>query len=160
MSADLLAELEQALKGRVCVVGRRQHDWTLSFGAGRQISISAAWRIVGGDGIAHADTDDGQRFGLHQAVDGEARSTALLKGRQVWAVEVDRTTADLCLRFDDGMRLDVFNNSTGYEGWQAEFPLGNQTVTLIGLGGGEVDFCLFEAGSRPVTLTGQRLPRV
>ena len=95
-----------------------------------------AWRVVTGEGIAHGVDDDGQWFGLTQRVDGEARANELLKGQQVVSVELDSQTADLRLLFDGGARIDFFNNSSGYEGWQASVPAGGKELTVIALGGG------------------------
>ena len=68
-------------------------------------------------------------------MDGEARTNELLQGQKVVGVEVDAQTADLRVMFDGGARLDFFNNSSGYEGWQAA--VGRQDgLTVIALGGG------------------------
>jgi hypothetical protein len=94
--------------------------------------------VVTVDGIAHGVEDDGQWFGLAQPVDGEARANDLLHGQKVVGVELDGQTADLRLVFDGGARLDFFNNSSSYEGWQASVPAGGKGLTLIALGGGEL----------------------
>ena len=47
-------------------------------------------------------------------------------------------TADLTLYFGNGLRLDAFNNSAGYEGWQIGLPNENGDMLIIALGGGEV----------------------
>ena len=80
------------------------------------------------DGISHGDEDDGQWFGLPEPVNGEARTNELLQGKRVVGVELDEQTADLRIVFDDGVRLDFFNNSSGYEGWQAAVPAGRRRV--------------------------------
>jgi hypothetical protein len=56
----------------------------------------------------------------------------------VAGVEVDRQTADLRLVFDAGARLDFFNNSAGYEGWQASVLIEGKERTVIALGGGKM----------------------
>jgi hypothetical protein len=35
-------------------------------------------------------------------------------------------------------RLDFFNNSLGYEGWQASVPVGDKELTVTALGGGRL----------------------
>jgi len=45
----------------------------------------------------------------------------LLQGKRLERLKFDRMTAHFHLLFDGNMRLDVFNNSSGYEGWQAMF---------------------------------------
>ena len=113
------ATLAAALQGRECRIRRREADWSFDFGERLKIAASVPWRVVTADGIAHGDQDDGQWFGLAEPVDGEARTSKLLQGQKVVGVELDAQTADLRLTFDGGARLDLFNNSSGYEGWQA-----------------------------------------
>ncbi len=130
--AELLAA---ALHDRDCRVTRREADWSFDFGQGLNISASVPWRVVTAEGIAHGVEDDGQWFGLAQPVDGEARTNELLQGQKVVGVEVDAQTADLRVVFNGGTRLDFFNNSSGYEGWQAVVG-GQDGLTVIALGGG------------------------
>jgi hypothetical protein len=132
------ATLAAALQGRECHVTRREADWSFDFGERLNIAASVPWRVVTGKGIAHGVEDDGQWFGLAQPVDGEARTNDLLKGQKVVGVELDGQTADLRLLFDGGTRLDFFNNSSGYEGWQASVPAGGKELTVIALGGGQL----------------------
>lgn len=130
--------LASALQGRECRVERREADWSFNFGERLNIAASVPWRVVTDDGIVHGDEDDGQWFGLSQPVDGEARVNELLRGQKIIGVELDRDTADLRLSFDGGARLDFFNNSFGYEGWQASVSAGGKDLTVIALGGGRL----------------------
>jgi hypothetical protein len=131
------ASLASALHGRECRVARREADWSFDFGERLNIAAPVPWRVVTTDGIAHGVRDDGQSFGLAQPVDGEARTNALLKGQKVVRVELDGQTADLRVLFDGGARLDLFNNSSGYEGWQATVG-GHEGFTIVALGGGKL----------------------
>ena len=131
------ATLASALPGRECRVTRREADWSFNFGERLNIAASVPWRVVTADGIAHGVEDDGQWFGLPEPVDGEARTNDLLKGQKVVGVELDGQTADLRIAFDSGARLDFFNNSSGYEGWQATVG-GQDGLTIIALGGGKL----------------------
>jgi hypothetical protein len=130
------ATLSAALRGRECRVTRREAGWSFDFGERLYLTASVPWRIVTAAGIAHGDEDDAQWFGLPQPVDGEQRTNALLKGQKVLSVGVDEQTADLRVVFDGGARLDLFNNSSGYEGWQALVPGDGKELTVIALGGG------------------------
>jgi hypothetical protein len=132
------ATLAAALHARECRVTRRETDWSFDFGERLSIAASVPWRVVTADGIAHGVEDDGQWFGLAQPVDGEARTNELLKGQKVVGVELDGQTADLRLVFDAGARLDFFNNSSAYEGWQASVPAEGRELTVIALGGGRL----------------------
>ena len=130
--------LAAALQGRECRVIKREADWSFDFGDRLNIAASVPWRVVTPDGISHGDEDDGQWFGLPEPVNGEARANELLRGQRVAAVELDAQTADLRVVFDGGARLDFFNNSSGYEGWQASVPAGGKELTVIALGGGRL----------------------
>jgi hypothetical protein len=138
MSDDTLLEFGKAYLGRFCVIQRREHDWFFCFGDNEGIAVTAPWRIIQNGRIAHAMQDDGQRFDLPQPVNGEARANGLLEGKQIKRLELDRVTADLRLHFDGQTRIDVFNDSSGYEGWQAAFRIGDDAVSIIGMGGGDV----------------------
>lgn len=140
MQRDQVAEFEASLIGRSCVIGRRDHDWTFGLSEGVGLAVSAPWRIVSGGRIAFASEDDGQMFGLKSPVDGEAEARKHLGSKAITAVTLDRETADLTLHFDAGTRIDVFNNSRGYEGWQARYVIHDKRWSLIAMGGGELAF--------------------
>jgi len=138
MEQDHLSTFEAGLAGRYCSVTRREHDWFFDFGEGWRLRVAASWRIVAAGRIALAGQDDGQRLGLPTPLDGEARARELLEARRIAAAVVDRQTADLDLTFEDGTKLQVFNDSCGYEGWDARFPADGGWMLLVGMGGGEV----------------------
>lgn len=140
MTHDRVAEFEKILIGRSCAVGRREHDWTFDFSGGFGLAVSAPWRIVVDGRIAFASEDDGQLFGLKSPVDGEAEACKLLEGKAITAASLDKETADLTLHLGAATRIDVFNNSTGYEGWQASYAVRDKRWSLIAMGGGEVAF--------------------
>jgi hypothetical protein len=130
--------LNAAFRGRECRVVRREADWEFDFGDRFSIAVSVPWRVVTADGIAHGYDDDGQWFGLPQPVNGEARTNELLQGQKVSSVELDEQTADLRVVFGERIRLDLFNQSSGYEGWQASLPDNGNEISVIALGGGGV----------------------
>lgn len=143
MASATTFNLRNALVGRQCEVRKQEFDWNFNFGEGLDVTASVPWRIVTPSGIAHGDKDDGQWFGLPQPVDGEARANTLLNGRTVIDVEADELTADLRINFGDGVRLELFNQSSGYEGWQADLACAEaQPRTIIAMGGG--GFSTFE----------------
>lgn len=164
MSTDLLSAISDATHGCACRVTRLDGGWSFSFTGtetrGCAIFASAPWRIVTGEGIAHAADDDGQWFGLPAPVDGEARANGILGGKRVFSFTVERVTADICVEFDGGVRLEVFNNSTGYEGWNAAFQVGQVDVTLVGGGGGDLSFVSVPKGAKPNLVIAQPLPRL
>ncbi len=142
MATDLLAALKQVLVGRSCVVERAETDWMFVFGdihqSGCVITASAPWRIVSNGAISHGSADDGHRFGLTEGIDGEKRPNDALGSKRVIACEIDSITADLRIGFAGDVRLDVFNCSSGYEGWQATFDCEGDKTSIIALGGGAI----------------------
>ena len=137
---DLALAFEAAVVGRSCRVKRREADWSFELQEDTGFAVGCHWRLVSPDGIALTDEDDGQRFGLPEPVDAETKANALLRGTTVTSATVDRLTADLCLRFSNNLRLDVVNNSSGYEGWQGSFDHDGKGSSIIAMGGGGLAF--------------------
>ena len=130
--------LAAAISGRSCRVDKREGDWLFSFGEGLHIAVAAPWRIVTSIGIAYGHEDDGHKFGLPEPVNGELLANEFLDERTVISVEVEPQTADLSVIFDSGARIDIFNNSSGYEGWVANVRTGERAITIVALGGGSL----------------------
>lgn len=137
---DLTLTFEALVVGRSCRVERRESDWALDLGNDTGIAVGCHWRLISAVGIALTDEDDGQQFGLPKPVDAETQANALLAGATVSVATVDRLTADLRLRFSNGLRLDLLNNSSGYEGWQGNFAHGGKGTSIIAMGGGGLAF--------------------
>ena len=78
--------------------------------------------------------DAGQWFGLPAPLDATGRLNTLLAGRSVASATVG-DLGDLAVRFGDDATLEVFNASTGYEGWQL---FGPGARLLVAQGGGDV----------------------
>jgi hypothetical protein len=120
--------------------------------------VQSPWRIVTRDGVIFSATDDGHKFGLPSPLDGEAVANELLAGSTIVGLEVDRTTADVTITFDNHARVDIFTNSVGYEGWHARFETDRDEIGIIGLGGGKVGFTSIPRGSGQQVLVTQVLP--
>lgn len=137
---DLTLAFEAAVVGRSCRIERREADWSIDLGDNVGLAVGCHWRLVSSEGIALTDEDDGQRFGLPAPVDAETKANDLLAGTTVSSATVDRLTADFNLRFSNGLRLDVLNNSSGYEGWQGGFNHDGKAVSIIAMGGGSLAY--------------------
>lgn len=137
---DLAPVFEAALVGRSCRVERREADWAFDLQDDISLAVGCHWRLVSPDSIALTDEDDGQRFGLPEPVDAETKANALLAGATILSATIDQVTADLCLQFSTGFRLDLINNSSGYEGWQARFNHAGNDASIIALGGGSLAY--------------------
>jgi len=108
--------------------------WQFDFeGAG--LTIECPWRIVSGGSVVLASSDQGQKFGLPAPVDLISATLGKLKGLTVETIAINGETADLCLTFGGGTRIDTFNDSSGYEGWNYADRDG---VMLVAQGGGQL----------------------
>ena len=137
---DLALAFEAAVVGRLCHVQRREADWAFDLLDNLGLAVGCHWRLVSPEGIALTDEDDGHKFGLPKPVDAEAKANDLLAGATVSSATVDRITGDLFLRFSNGLRLDLLNNSSGYEGWQGGFHHEGKAVSVVAMGGGRLAF--------------------
>jgi len=99
------------------------------------LTIECPWRIVSGGSVVLASSDHGQKFGLPAPVDLISATLEKLKGLTIEAIDVNGETADLCLKFGGGARIDTFNDSSGYEGWNYSDRTG---VMLVAQGGGHL----------------------
>lgn len=138
MERDYIAEFRRALVGRGCSIEREPPLWSANFGDRFAMTFSVPWRIVANGRIIFGHEDDGQRFGLPAPLDGEERSASVLAERVVETVHLDEETGDLRIVFNGNTRIDVFNNSCGYEGWDAYFTVGDERWGVIATGGGGI----------------------
>lgn len=97
-------------------------QWAFDFGGGTVLQVASPWRVIMGGKIRLGWRDHGQRFGLPSPVDGVAEATRLLGDSEVVSAEVSGETADLVISFGSACRLEVFNGSSGYEGWTLNAP--------------------------------------
>lgn len=133
-----MSDIESVLRGLTC--NDVDHDaetveWVFRFGFGTALRVAAPWRIIAFGGIALGYEDGGQQFGLPKPVDAIAKSRELLCGRAVEAFTVADVTADAAIRLEGGVRVEIFNSSSGYEGWVLHAPGGR---TIVAQGGGRV----------------------
>ncbi|MDB5429340.1 MAG: hypothetical protein JWP35_456 [Caulobacter sp.] len=136
MLAVTIDRFKQGLVGRRCLIERREGDWSFDFGDGYTLAVSAPFRVVGKDGIACTSTDHEAHTPQPGGLGSDPFMARLLKKRRVTGVEIEGVTGDLRLTFDGGLRLDVFNDSIGYEGWVASFPTDGDPAVLVGSPGG------------------------
>ncbi len=126
--------LENALSGQTCAVIRREFDWCFTFGQDCGVAVSSPWRLTRAEGVLWSDRDDRQMFGLPAPFDAEHETNRILLGARVELVEIAPGTSDLLIAFSNGVRLEVWNASCGYEAWLADYPGG----TTVAQGGGRL----------------------
>lgn len=134
---DVEATLTAHLVGRhLADVERREYDWSFGFGdAGASgFSGECPWRIIVANRIAFASSDDGQQFGLAIPLNGEEIALSLLGAKIIERVSIRPDTGDVSIFFSGNSVLEVFNMSSGFEGWQIGIP----GLLIIATGGGEL----------------------
>jgi hypothetical protein len=109
--------------------------WNFRFGADIELNVECPWRVMSEGGNTFGGCDHGHQFGLPAPVDGEERTINALDGRPVERAEVHAESADLTIWFEGNRRLEVFNNSCGYEGWNLHGPKG---FLIVAQGGGTI----------------------
>jgi hypothetical protein len=131
--AEMLIE---SLRGYsvVSVEHYAEDSWRLNFEASG-LNIQCPWRIVSNGAVVLGGSDHEQKFGLPQPVDVTVEALRLLNGKIAESARIDEATADLCITFADDIRVDVFNDSSGYEGWTFADQRG---TWLVAQGGGQL----------------------
>jgi hypothetical protein len=99
------------------------------------LDVRCPWRILSTAGIALGNVDHEQHFGLPAPIDAQQEAQKLLADRVVKAT-VREKTADLILEVERGSCLEVFNSSSGYEGWECSSKDG---LLAVARGGGEFE---------------------
>ena len=120
-----------SLRGRICTeVVRWEYSWLFVFDEGWSLTVECPWRIVAGGRIAVAHSDHEQWFGLPEPVDVPSKAMSLLSGQVVRGASIRPETSDLFLEFNGANRLELLNDSSGYECWQLSGPNGEIWVGI------------------------------
>jgi hypothetical protein len=134
MALDLLETMMLRLP---CTdVEKTAHLWQFRFGDKHStLNLECPWRLILDGAIAFGGDDDGQQFGLPAPLDGVKKTRKLLAASLVTLVEVREACSDLTLTFDNGVLLEAFNGSSGYEGWTCS---GKDGATVVAQNGGNL----------------------
>jgi hypothetical protein len=114
------------------------HDglgWNLTLDRRASLQIASVWQALQDGRVCLASGDDQQSYGLGDPICGVSAESKLLAGRYVVQVTLDPASADLSLTLSGGVVFRTFNDSSGYEGWQAVRPDG---VMIVAQGGGSI----------------------
>ena len=126
--------LESLLMSLSCTdVEKAGNLWQFRFGGGSAtLNLECPWRLLSQGAIAYGGDDDGQQFGLLKPIDGVKETTRLLAASSVVSLYVREACSDLSLTFENGVVLEAFNSSSGYEGWTCS----GRDGTVVAQGGG------------------------
>ena len=118
---------------KVSLVG--PSTWRFDFFGGQYILVECPWRLIEHQRVAVSCEDQGQSYGLSAPIDVAAKAQEFLSGRRISQVQLSEGTADLRVKFDDDIILEILPFSIGYGSWQ----LSMQTGDILGaLGGGDL----------------------
>ena len=131
--AKQLTQLEGRTLAGVTFDGETE-TWLFSFFGRVFLRVNAAWRVRTATNILCGWRDHGQKFGRDAPVDIAVEVRAAFEPATVVSAEASDGTGDLVIRFVNGAALEVFNDSSGYEGWQLDHAGG----CTVGQGGGRV----------------------
>ena len=106
----------------------------IKLAGGYRIQIESLWRLLSSGALALTSRDESQAFGRTEPVHAVSELSQRLLGHTLNAIQVAQGTADLALHFD-GQILQVVSDSSGYEAWQVEGPMG---TLAVGQGSGNV----------------------
>jgi hypothetical protein len=110
-------------------------QWLFHFDGSFCLQVSSPWRVIEAGAIKLGWKDHGQQFGLPSPIDGMETATRLLGRLPVEAAFASAETADLSIAFGPSSRLEIFNDSAGYEGWILNGPSGEY---IVAQGGGRL----------------------
>jgi hypothetical protein len=116
-------------------VKKTGHLWQFRFGGdAATLNLECPWRLLSQGMIVYGSDDDGQQFGLPEPIDGVKQTAKLLAVSPVASLDVREACGDLSLTFENGIVLEAFNGSSGYEGWTCSGTKG----TVVAQGGGSL----------------------
>ncbi|MGD0908537.1 MAG: DUF6188 family protein [Candidatus Acidiferrales bacterium] len=129
-------QIDAAFIGLHCTIVTRfaAESWRFEFEGRTTLDVRCPWRILQKGRIALGNIDDGQQFGLPTPVDAKREAFALLTTR-IAKVTIREQTSDLIVELENGTLFEVFNSSSGYEGWECSSKNG---LLLVAKGGGEL----------------------
>jgi hypothetical protein len=131
--------LDKLLPGMLCTeVIKQDYAWSFIFDEGKaSFNLWCPWRLLLKGSIAHGYEDDGQLFGLPEPVNGVQKATELIGSSPIVSVDVRPGPSDLTINFQNGVSLEIFNMSSGYEAWICDIKNG---PTIVAQGGGDGTF--------------------
>lgn len=129
--------LHEALIDLPCTgIVKTGYLWQFAFGSeGVTLNLECPWRFLLHGAVVFGGDDHQQQFGLVAPIDGVQKSRGLVSNSAVTSVEVRDGTGDLTIEFQNGVRLEAFNSSAGYEGWTCSLRDGR---VIVAQGGGNV----------------------
>src|SRR6266849_9055143 len=115
--SDAQTRLSAALQSTSCRRVSLDGEWYFSFENEAVLRAGCLWRLVVKQRVVLSSRDHGQIFGLKSPIDAAQEAMRILAGKQVTAVVLETGTADVKIQLADGTKLELLNDSSGYEPW-------------------------------------------
>jgi hypothetical protein len=104
--------------------------WTIHFGDVR-LNIGCPWRLFVQGSLKFCSSDHKQKFGLPQPFDAESEASKILQSKTLQDFSIAKSTTDLVLDFEDTVKVELLQNSSGYEAWNFSGPKGCLVVARV-----------------------------
>lgn len=109
--------------------------WNFTFANGIHVNIVGGfWRLLCKGRIAVVSYDHKQQFGLPEPLDVLETATKMLGGKHLKEISILKPTGDLMLSISDGISIEIFITSSGYESYTFCF----DNKGYVGGGSGEI----------------------
>jgi hypothetical protein len=108
--------------------------WYFSFEKKLSIRLHCFWRLCSEDELLWTSNDHKQIYGRKNPIDLQEELSTLLKGQEVTKVDRITKTGDIKIDFENGLYLEAFTDSCGFESWEIKW----HDKTYIGLGKGDI----------------------
>jgi hypothetical protein len=109
--------------------------WQFHFQGDCFVNIECPWRVFEKGTYKFSGADHDQKFGLREPFDVVKETTRLIAGKKVTELSIAKEAADLVLHFEDEVRIELLQNSGGYEAWNVSGPDG---ILVVAMGGGKL----------------------
>lgn len=118
---------------QVCY-SNEENAWHLSFEENLSIRLECFWRLFSENGIVWISNDHNQMFGREKPIDLQYELNHLLKNHRINNIERDIKSGDIKINFDNGLFIEAYTSSSGYESWE----IWCKDKTYTGMGQGEI----------------------
>jgi len=99
------------------------------------VNIECPWRVFEDGNYKFSGADHDQKFGLSEPFNVVRETTALIAGKNLTEISIAKEAADLVLHFENEVRIELLQNSGGYEAWNVAGPEG---ILVVAMGGGNL----------------------
>lgn len=108
--------------------------WYFNFDEGLSIRLECFWRLFSEEGIVWTSNDHNQKYGRKTPIDLHKEINAVLKDQELNRVDRFEKSGDLKIDFKNGLYVEAYTDSSGYESWEINW----KEKIYVGMGKGEI----------------------